>query len=135
MIATSTASLHTNAAPIEATNDEPTLEANATTQAPVFVGRDAQPTIKVSNAVIPSAGKLREERKGEEGRQLTLGRGYMYRESNWEIGRAAERAKIKVPEYNRLKTWKKRQAAKLRNVGVGKLQINSAPAKKKKSRA
>lgn len=49
--------------------------------------------------------------KGKGGRVLTLRPGYMYRESNWEIGRAAERAKIKVKEFtprDRWAAWKNR---------------------------
>jgi len=39
--------------------------------------------------------------------------GYMYREANWEIGRAAEKAGIKVPEFDRKDrwlAWRKRKA-------------------------
>jgi hypothetical protein len=60
-----------------------------------------------------------EEVKGmEEGRrkmsQMSK-RNYMYRETNWEIGRAAERAKIPVPIYkpgDRFKAWRLRNARK-----------------------
>jgi len=45
------------------------------------------------------------ERKGEEGRNLKLRPGYMYREANWEIGRAAERAKVKVREFKPRDRW------------------------------
>ncbi len=44
-------------------------------------------------------------------------RNYMYRETNWEIGRAAERAKIPVPIYkpgDRFKAWRLRNARKAR---------------------
>lgn len=51
-------------------------------------------------------------RKGEGGRRtLTLRPGYMFRESNWEIGRAAERAKVKVTLFkprDRWTAWQKR---------------------------
>ena len=63
-------------------------------------------------AVIVKAKKSR-ERKGEEGRELKLRPGYMYREANWEIGRAAERAKVKVREFkprDRWTAWSKRTA-------------------------
>src|ERR1700710_1233833 len=43
--------------------------------------------------------KKKKERRGEEGRTLQLRPGYMYREANWEIGRAAERAKVKVRQF------------------------------------
>lgn len=44
---------------------------------------------------------------------LTLKKGYMYRPGNWEIGRAAERARITVPVYragNRFVALRKRKA-------------------------
>ncbi|MCJ1369940.1 54S ribosomal protein L2 mitochondrial [Loxospora ochrophaea] len=50
--------------------------------------------------------------------ELKLGPGYMYREANWEIGRAAERAKVKIMPYqagNRFMAWRKRNARKQRN--------------------
>lgn len=43
----------------------------------------------------------------------TSKKGYMYRPSNWEIGRAAENAKVTVPIYrkgNRFEALKKRKA-------------------------
>lgn len=59
-----------------------------------------------------------QERKGEEGRVLTLRPGYMYREANWEIGRAAERAKIQVRDFkprDRWTAWKKTTVRKAKN--------------------
>lgn len=53
--------------------------------------------------------------RGEEGRVLQLRPGYMYRESNWMIGRAAERANIKVKMFkrgDRWVAWRKRSARK-----------------------
>ncbi|KAI9839046.1 MAG: 54S ribosomal protein L2 mitochondrial [Sclerophora amabilis] len=44
--------------------------------------------------------------------------GYSYREANWEIGRAAERAKVKVREYkprDRFTAWRKAAARKSKN--------------------
>lgn len=49
---------------------------------------------------------------------LALKDGYMYRESNWQIGRAAERAKVKVREYkagDRFLAWRKTNARKAKN--------------------
>ncbi|KAF7960021.1 hypothetical protein EAE96_001621 [Botrytis aclada] len=62
--------------------------------------------------------KKKKERKGEEGRNLQLRPGYMYREANWEIGRAAERAKVKVRLYkpgDRWTAWRKANARKTKN--------------------
>ena len=50
--------------------------------------------------------------------QLTLGDGYQYRESNTEIGRAAERAGIYVKPFkprNRWLAWRLREARKVRS--------------------
>lgn len=50
--------------------------------------------------------------------KLALKQGYMYRESNWQIGRAAEKANVKVREYkpgDRFLAWRKANARKARN--------------------
>ncbi|KAE9364211.1 ribosomal protein L27 [Stipitochalara longipes BDJ] len=62
--------------------------------------------------------KRKGERKGEEGRNLQLRPGYMYRESNWEIGRAAERAGVRVKAFkprDRWTAWKKREVRFAKN--------------------
>ncbi|RDW88330.1 hypothetical protein BP6252_00362 [Coleophoma cylindrospora] len=62
--------------------------------------------------------KKRKERKGEEGRDLTIRPGYMYREANWQIGRAAERANIKVRQFkprDRWTAWRKSTIRKKSN--------------------
>lgn len=59
---------------------------------------------------------------------LTMGRGYAYREANWQIGRAAERANVQVKPFvpgDRWAAWRKSNARiaaneerkKLRNAG------------------
>jgi len=59
--------------------------------------------------------------KGKDGlvkRELKLRPGYMYREANWEIGRAAERAKVKVRAFkpgDRFTAWRKSVARKAKN--------------------
>ena len=48
----------------------------------------------------------------------TLRPGYQYRMANWEIGRAAERAKIEVAEFkprNRFLAWRKTEVRKAKN--------------------
>lgn len=57
--------------------------------------------------------------KVPEVKPLELRPGYQYRESNWHIGRAAERANVKVREYkrgDRFLAWRKLNARKARNV-------------------
>jgi hypothetical protein len=73
-----------------------------------------------SQVSAPAPAKKVRERKGEEGRVLTLKPGYMYREANWEIGRAAERAKIQVKAFkprDRWTAWKKATVRKVANAG------------------
>lgn len=71
------------------------------------------------SAEVALVGK--EKRKGENVEvksQLKIRPGYMYREANWEIGRAAERAKVKVCPFkpgDRFAAWRKTVARKARN--------------------
>ena len=59
---------------------------------------------------------------------LHLKEGYQYRESNWSIGRTAERAGVKVKEFrkkDRFAAWRRRakaqkEAAEKRELGRGK---------------
>jgi ribosomal protein L27 len=66
------------------------------------------------------------ERRGTEGMQLTIRPGYMYREANWQIGRAAERAKVKVQDFkprDRWTAWRKSTIRKAKNAekkGLGR---------------
>ena len=43
--------------------------------------------------------KGKKKKKKKEKPDLKLSGGYMYREANWQIGRAAEKANVKVPAY------------------------------------
>lgn len=68
---------------------------------------------------------VREEPKREKKRRpqqqesnLVMRPGYMYRAANWEIGRAAERARVRVKEYkprDRFAAWRKTVARKAKN--------------------
>jgi hypothetical protein len=77
--------------------------------------------LAVSQVVLESEGgrKVKEGRvRKEEKRELTLRPGYMYRESNWEIGRAAERAGVRVKKFkprDRWTAWKKREVRFAKN--------------------
>ncbi|KAA6413205.1 MAG: ribosomal L27 [Lasallia pustulata] len=62
--------------------------------------------------------KVRREATAEKEPPLRLGPRYMYRQPNWQIGRAAERANIKVRSYkrgDRWLAWRKVQARKAKN--------------------
>ena len=88
-----------------------------------------------SQVLAPAPAKKIRERKGEEGRVLTLRPGYMYREANWEIGRAAERAKIQVRAFkprDRWTAWKKATIRKVENAGKRGIRGTKAKGKGKK---
>jgi large subunit ribosomal protein L27 len=69
-------------------------------------GESGEVLVKQSKSRLP---------KGSEGRNLQLRSGYMYRESNWEIGRAAERANIQVREFKPRDRWVAWRKASIRN--------------------
>lgn len=132
MTVTKVAPMHTSAAPVQVEDDATTIKGNVKAETPVFVGRNPQQVSADSAIPNPQVGKLRRERKGEEGRRLTLRRGYMYRESNWEIGRAAERAKVKVQTYkpgDRWAAWRKREVRKAKSAERRGLQGNKKKSK------
>ena len=70
--------------------------------------------------------KKKKERRGTEGMVLTMRPGYMYREANWQIGRAAERARVKVKKFvprDRWTAWRKSSIRKAKNAekkGLGR---------------
>jgi hypothetical protein len=72
----------------------------------------------VLDEATPLLKKKKKERKGTEGMNLTIRPGYMYREANWQIGRAAERAKVKVKPFkprDRWTAWRKTTIRKAKN--------------------
>jgi len=78
----------------------------------------AGPPSTVRDASREERGKVVVKSQGEEKQQLQLRPGYQYRMANWEIGRAAERANIKVDPFkpgDRFKAWRKRNARKAAN--------------------
>ncbi|POS85765.1 hypothetical protein EPUL_002002 [Erysiphe pulchra] len=68
--------------------------------------------------LIEKNQRKQDRRHGKISRNLKLRAGYMYRESNWEIGRAAENANVSVPSFkprDRWTAWRKTVQRKLRN--------------------
>ncbi|RAL01971.1 mitochondrial 54S ribosomal protein bL27m [Aspergillus ibericus CBS 121593] len=81
--------------------------------------------------VVGSVGKV-EIQQSEE---LQLRPGYMYREANWVIGRAAEKAGITAKVYNRKNrwlAWRKRTAKAERAAQMKSLKSKKKGAKKAK---
>lgn len=80
-------------------------------------------------------GNQRQKRKKAH-QTLTLRPGYMYRESNWEIGRAAEKANIVVTPFkprDRWTAWRKTVQRKLKNAEkrAGRMKKTKAKTKTK----
>lgn len=68
---------------------------------------------------------------------LTVGKGYAYREANWQIGRAAENAGVKVKEFvpgNRWAAWQRSKARKERNAEQKRLRNASKKTSKRGKR-
>ncbi len=84
-------------------------------------------------------GTLRQQDKRTRGKvpelkSMELRPGYQYRESNWHIGRAAERAQVKVREYkrgDRYLAWRKLNARKKRNAEKRSLSSRKKKGSKK----
>lgn len=80
----------------------------------VAVPTTPEPTVAVSAAGEPSViVAAQAEPQDKSARVLTMGRGYGYREANWQIGRAAERANVQVKQFvpgDRWTAWKRSQA-------------------------
>jgi len=83
----------------------------------------AQVNVEVQTTATPA------ETKVAAPKELVMGKNYLFREGNWEIGRAAERAGVKVKEFvpgDRFAAWRnakkrsERSAEKKRMQSVGK---------------
>ncbi|KAL6704521.1 54S ribosomal protein L2 mitochondrial [Coniothyrium glycines] len=98
----------------------------------------AEDAIVVADMPIDTA--LRADTPREATRKsLTLrkGKGYAYREANWQIGRAAERAGVKVKEFvpgDRWTAWRKSQERIRANLERKRLRNSSRKASKPKAR-
>ncbi len=69
--------------------------------------------------LAPTLVTIKPAKKGQPVKTLHLRPNYSYREGNWEIGRAAERANVKVREYqrgDRFLAWRKTVARKAKNI-------------------
>ncbi|KAF2140156.1 uncharacterized protein K452DRAFT_319705 [Aplosporella prunicola CBS 121167] len=82
---------------------------------------------------VRAAPKSKRAQKPQK--NLSLRPGYMFREANWEIGRAAERANVKVTQFvkgDRFKAWRKLAARKAKNVARKTLSSRKGAKKAKK---
>lgn len=89
--------------------------------------------------ISKQGGTIRQQAKATrakvpESKRMELRPGYQYRESNWYIGRAAERAQVKVREYkrgDRFLAWRKLKARKARNAEKRALSSRKKKGSKK----
>ncbi|KAH4854539.1 hypothetical protein HBI30_151280 [Parastagonospora nodorum] len=76
--------------------------------------------------------------RDKSGRILTMGKGYAFREQNWQIGRSAERAGVKFDEFvpgDRWAAWRKSRARIQANEEKKKLRNSSKKGGKSKKEA
>ncbi len=83
---------------------------------PSDTSSEATPTTKKAT---PTTFRIPSNKPGQPDKILSLRPGYSYREGNWEIGRAAERANVRVRSYqrgDRFLAWRKATKRKAKNV-------------------
>ena len=76
----------------------------------------AQPKVHTNEQTV---FRIKPRKEGQPEKVLTMRPGYSYREANWEIGRAAERANVKVRSFqrgDRFLAWRKAAVRKEKNV-------------------
>jgi len=86
---------------------------------------------------IPTIRATLPYRDLKPGRNLVMGKGYAYREANWDIGRAAERSGVQVNKFvpgDRWAAWRKSQARREDNIEKKKLRNAGKKAKPTKQR-
>ena len=99
-------------------------------------GLEVQGTIEQGEILKPQHKKTR-AKEVPEWKSLELKDGYQYRQTNYYIGRAAERANVKVREYergDRFLAWRKLTARKARAAAKRALSSRKIKGSKKGSR-
>lgn len=67
--------------------------------------------------------------------RFVMGKNYLFREANWEIGRAAEKAGVKVREFvpgDRFRAWRKRKARHERSAEKRRMRASTKKKQKRK---
>lgn len=85
----------------------------------------------------PSSIRETPRETANKGLTLTKGKGYAYRQANWEIGRAAERAGVEVKEFvpgDRWTAWRKRNVRIQANMERKRLKNAGKKVSKPKAR-
>lgn len=92
-----------------------------------------EPEISDETLAPKPLGRKAARRARINARNLTLRPGYMYRESNWEIGRVAERLQVKVREYKPRDRWTAWKKTTIRRLKVAERKTLKAKGGKKKA--
>lgn len=113
---------------------------NEDVEAEFGIGEEQLPSVPVVEPGMSKREVKEAKRKQAQGRvpatELTMRPGYGYRESNYQIGRAAERAGVEVKQFekgDRFLAWRKKSARVARNAekrALGKKK--GAPKKARK---
>lgn len=80
---------------------------------------------------------VQDRQRDKSTRKTVMGKGYVFREANWSIGRAAEKAKVEVKRFvpgDRFTAWRKSKARKEANAERKRLRTAQKAAKSKKRR-
>ncbi|KAF2269398.1 ribosomal protein L27 [Lojkania enalia] len=87
---------------------------------------------------IRSGTSIQDTPRDNKSSALTMGKGYSYREANWQIGRAAEKAGVKVKEFmpgDRWTAWRRLNSRKKANAERRRLRnASKKPSKRGKKR-
>lgn len=102
-----------------------------------MVAVTAEPqAIEAGDQLLAAGGQTGPETPREQTRRtLTMGKGYAYREANWQIGRSAERANVQVKQFvpgDRWAAWRKSNARIQANIERKKLRNASKKGGKAK---
>jgi large subunit ribosomal protein L27 len=92
-------------------------------------------TIEIETSVKPKSKGGRDMSKTREGSTLKMSTNYMFREGNWEIGMAAERAGVTVRKFergDRFLAWRKATARKAKNAEKRSMGSRAKKGKPKK---
>jgi large subunit ribosomal protein L27 len=112
----------------------------ATIEQPVAAGELLVATTGESDLQVAGSepSSIRDTPRDADSRVLTMGNRYAYREANWQIGRAAERANVQVKEFvpgDRWAAWRKSQARIKANEEKKRLRSSSKKGGKAKKDA
>lgn len=113
------------------------LEVRPKSQPLADIGAQVVGDAQVEAPASPITPILATEGNGKTSKILTMGKGYAYREANWQIGRVAERAGVQVKEFvpgDRWTAWRKSRARIEANVERKRLRNAGKKTAKPKAR-